>query len=233
MRILIIENEPTVARRIQRGLQKQGFDVEVTPNDSGAIDCVRTSVYDVVILDAPDHDGATMCRSVRATGTRAPILMLSSRGRVADRVRGLDAGADIYLTKPLGRRELSAQVRALLRRNGDPSMHPLVVGDLRLDPVARLASRGRRRIELTSKEFALLAFLMRHAGRAVTRSMIAEHVWGVQWDRLTNTIDVFISRLRRKVDSPADRRLLRAVRGVGYVIDAPRARSGQAADDHP
>lgn len=225
MRILIVENEPTVVRRIKRGLQKQGFAVEVTSGAAGTIDCLRTSVYDLLILDAPDRDGVQMCRHVRATGTRVPILMLSSRRRVADRVKGLDAGADHYLTKPLARSELSAHVRALLRRNGAPSVHPIVVGDLRLDPMTRQVNRGRRRIELTSKEFALLEYLMRHAGHPLTRSMIAEHVWGVRWDRLTNVIDVFISHLRKKVDGTGDRRLLHAVRGVGYVL----ASAGRAA----
>ena len=229
MHILIIENEPTAARLLKRELQKQGFDVEVT----SSIDSLRTIVCDMLILDAPDRDGWRMCRSVRATGVRVPILMLSSRRRVADRVRGLDAGADGYLTKPFAQRELSAHVRALLRRNGGPGVHPVIVGDLRLDPVARLVSRGRRRVELTSKEFALLEYLMRHAGRPVTRAMIAEHVWGVHWDRLTNTIDVFISHLRRKVDLPADRRLLHAIRGVGYAIGTPAGSLARREDGLP
>ncbi|HYN10910.1 MAG TPA: response regulator transcription factor [Vicinamibacterales bacterium] len=224
MRILLVRDEPAAARRVKRVLQTQGFDVEVT-SDAATMEALRAGVYDLLILDAPDRASLMICRNVRTAGITVPILVLSSRRRVADRVKGLDAGADDYLTKPLATSELTAHVRALLRRNGGPAIHPIVVGDLRLDPVTRQVSRGRRRIDLTSKEFALLEYLMRHAGQPLSRSMIAEHVWGVRWDRLTNVIDVFISHLRKKVDLPGDRRLLQAVRGVGYVI----GRSGRGA----
>jgi DNA-binding response OmpR family regulator len=211
------------ARRVKRGLQTQGFDVEVTLG-AAAVECLRTGSHDLLILDAPDPENLTICQDVRAAGSSIPIVMLSTRRRVADRVKALDAGADECLNKPLARRELGAHVRALLRRNGSPGISPIVIGDLRLDPLTRQVSRGGRRIELTSKEFALLEYLVRHAGQPLSRSMIAEHVWGIQWDRLTNVIDVFISHLRKKVDVPGDRRLLHAVRGVGYVIaNAERA----------
>ena len=213
------------ARRVKRGLLTQGFDVEVTHAATGTAECLRTGSYDLLILDAPDRENLTICQDVRAAGNSISILMLSSRRRVADRIKSLDAGADECLSKPFAQRELGAHVRALLRRNGSPGIHTIVVGDLRLDPLTRQVSRGRRPIELTSKEFALLQYLMRHAGQPLSRSMIAEHVWGIHWDRLTNVIDVFISHLRKKVDGPGDRRLLHAVRGVGYVI----ANAGRAA----
>jgi DNA-binding response OmpR family regulator len=149
--------------------------------------------------------------------------MLSARSLVDDRVRGLDSGADDYLTKPFDVTELAARVRALLRRHREPALVPLSVADLSLDPVTRAVMRGDRTIELTGKEFDLLEYLMRHAGQPVTRQMIAEHVWGVTWDRMTNVIDVFINHLRRKIEQADEPRLVHAVRGVGYVISEPHA----------
>lgn len=229
MRILIVSGEPMAARRVKRGLLTQGFDVHVTLGAAGTVECLRTGSHDLLILDAPDPENLTICQDVRAAGSSIPILMLSSRRRVADRVKALDAGADECLNKPFAQSELGAHVRALLRRNGNPGIHPIVVGDLRLDPLTRQVIRSRRRIELTSKEFALLEYLMRHVGQPLSRSRIAEHVWGIHWDRRTNVIDVFISHLRKKVDGPGDRRLLHAVRGVGYVI----ANAGRAALSRP
>lgn len=222
MRILTIEDDPRVARVIERRLRRDGLDVDIASSAARAVDRLRTSAYDFIILDVtlPDGDGFSVCRHVRAIGIRAPILMISTRRRIADRVRGLDSGADDYLTKPFASSELSARVRALLRRTGAFRAHPVVVSDLTLDPVTRQVSRGKREIDLTPKEFALLEFLMRRAGRPLTRRLIAEHVWGVHWDRRTNVIDVVISNLRKKIEWCSERPLLHPVRGIGYLIAA-------------
>ncbi len=220
MRILVVEDEPKVARFIQDGLTDQQFAVDVATDGASALRQVENSAYDLLILDImlPDVDGFDVCRRVRALGVTTPILMLSARGLVDDRVRGLDTGADDYLTKPFDGAELHARVRALLRRHREPTLVPLSVSDLTVDPVTRVVMRGDRRIDLTSKEFDLLDYLMRHGGQAVTRQMIAEHVWGITWNRLTNVIDVFVNHLRKKVELPGESRLIHAVRGVGYVI---------------
>ncbi|MCC7240801.1 MAG: response regulator transcription factor [Acidobacteria bacterium] len=220
MRILVVEDEPKVARFIQDGLTDQQFAVDVATDGASALRQVESSGYDLLILDImlPDVDGFDVCRRVRALGFTTPILMLSARSLVDDRVKGLDTGADDYLTKPFDIAELGARVRALLRRHREPTLVPLSVSDLTLDPVTRVVMRGDRRIDLTSKEFELLDYLMRHGGQTVTRQMIAEHVWGITWNRLTNVIDVFVNHLRKKVELPGESRLIHAVRGVGYVI---------------
>ena len=225
MRILTIEDDPATVRLIERRLQADGFDVDVTSHAVSAMARLRTTDYDCIVLDVtlPDLDGFSVCLRVRTMGVRAPILMISALGDISDRVRGLDAGADDYVTKPFAASELAARVRALLRRNGRAAADPLVVADLALDPVTRRVSRGKREIDLTPKEFAVLELLMRRAGRPLTRSHIAERVWGVDWDRRTNLIDVVISNLRKKIESRSERRLLTPVRGVGYLIaDAGR-----------
>ncbi|HET7696694.1 MAG TPA: response regulator transcription factor [Vicinamibacterales bacterium] len=203
-----------------RRLQQDGFAVDVAPDAATGMEQLRRHVYGSVILDTtlPDGDGFSTCRRMRAMGIRAPILLISPHGRIADRVRGLDSGADDYVTKPFATSELSARVRALFRRSGFVDAHRLVVSDLTLNPVTRRVNRGKREIDLTPKEFALLEFLMRRAGRPVARRLIAEHVWGVNWDRRTNVIDVVISNLRKKIELRTERPLLSPVRGVGYLI---------------
>ena len=220
VRILVVEDEPKVAASISESLRDTGFSAETVATGRDALDRLVDAKYDLVVLDLmlPDQDGLAVCQSIRARGLRMPILILSARHRVDDRVRGLDAGADDYLTKPFATVELQARVRALLRRPSEATLSPLMVGDLELDVVSRLVRRGDRRIDLTPKEFALLEFLMRNAGHPVTRSMIAEHVWGLTWDPLTNVIDVFINHLRRKIEAGDEPRLLHSVRGVGYVM---------------
>lgn len=225
VRILVVEDEPKVAQFIRNGLSEEQFAVDVVVDGANAVQRVRSTDYDLLILDVmlPGIDGFGVCRQVRALGVTTPILMLSARSLVDDRVQGLDAGADDYLTKPFDFTELRARVRALLRRHREPGLVPLSVADLSLDPVTRLVTRAGRRIDLTAKEFELLEYLMRHAGHALTRQMIAEHVWGFSWDRLTNVIDVFINHLRKKIELPTEPRLVHAVRGVGYVIRDPQA----------
>jgi DNA-binding response OmpR family regulator len=204
-------------------LTEAQFAVDVAADGAGALQRVRATAYDLLVLDVmlPGIDGFSVCRDVRRLGLRIPILMLSARSLVDDRVRGLDSGADDYLTKPFDTTELLARVRALLRRHREPALVPLAVADLSLDPVTRVVTRGGRQIDLTAKEFELLEYLMRHAGQTLTRQMIAEHVWGITWDRLTNVIDVFINHVRKKVELPDEPRLVHAVRGVGYVIQDP------------
>ena len=164
-----------------------------------------------------------VCARIRQFECWSPILMLTARDTMQDRVRGLDQGADDYLTKPFEFAELSARVRAVLRRRQPAAFLPLTVADVSLDPVSRMVRRGDRRIDLTQKEYALLEYLLRHAGQIVTRTMIAEHVWNFHWDRLTNVIDVYINHLRKKIELPGEPRLIHAVRGSGYVIRGPES----------
>jgi DNA-binding response OmpR family regulator len=223
VRILVVEDEPKVASFVQKQLADEGFDVEVARDGAEALARIGTIVFDLFVLDIalPDLDGFELCRRIRGGKSAAPILMLSARQLVEDRVRALDTGADDYLTKPFAMVELSARVRALLRRRSDTELHPLVIADLTVDPLTRQVRRGGRKIDLTPKEFALLAYLSRHAGQPVTRAMIAQEVWGLSWQGLTNVIDVFVNHLRRKVELPSESRLLHAVRGVGYVLREP------------
>ena len=200
--------------------------MDVAASGEDALEMVGRTAYDLVILDIilPGRDGFSVCREIRRRQHDVPVLMLSARGLVEDRVAGLETGADDYLTKPFSYVELSARVRALLRRQR-PAARLLRVADLTLDPLTRMVRRGDRRIELTQKEFALLELLMRHSGQVLTRAMIAEHVWDFHWERLTNVIDVFINHLRRKIEAGDEPRLIHTVRGVGYVI-----RGGECPD---
>jgi len=225
MRVLVVEDEARLAQFVRKGLSELSFTVDVVGDGSSALQLARSTPYDLVILDImlPDIDGFAVCRELRRMKLDVPILMLSARGVVEDRVRGLDSGADDYLTKPFAFSELSARVRALLRRQKLSAFVTLVVSDVTLDPVKRTVYRGKRRIDLSQKEFALLEYLMRNADQVLTRTMIAEHVWDFTWDRLTNVIDVYVNHLRRKLEDEGDLRLIQAVRGVGYVMRTPES----------
>ena len=220
MRILIVEDEARLAASIKDGLDEHGFSSDTAADGPAALRMLGPGAYDLVILDImlPGMDGLAVCREVRQSTLDLPILMLSARGIVEDRVRGLESGADDYLTKPFDFSELIARVRALLRRQKPSELLAMTVGDVTLDPVKRIAQRGPRRLDLTQKEFALLEYLMRHAGHVLTRKMIAERVWDFTWDRLTNVIDVFINHLRGKLEAGGEPRVIHAVRGVGYVM---------------
>ena len=223
MRVLIVEDDPRLADYIRKGLSEEAFIADVASDGSSGLARADATTYDLIVLDLmlPDIDGMTVCRRLRAAGNVVPILVLSARRMVDDRVSALNAGADDYLTKPFEFAELTARVRAVLRRRDPTGFVPLTVADLSLDPISRIVRRGERRVDLTQKEYALLEYLLRHAGQVVTRTMIAEHVWNFHWDRLTNVIDVYVNHLRRKMEESGEPRLIHAVRGSGYVIREP------------
>ena len=220
IRILVVEDEAKLAGIVQRGLTEQGFVVDIAADGEGALKRARDVPYDLVILDVmlPGIDGFSVCRELRRMNVDLPILMLSARGVVEDRVRGLESGADDYLTKPFAFSELHARARALLRRRRPSELLVLTVDDVVLDLVKRTVHRGARRLDLTQKEFALLEYFLRHSGEVLTRAMIAERVWDFTWDRLTNVIDVYVNHLRRKLEEGGAPRLIHAVRGTGYVL---------------
>jgi heavy metal response regulator len=219
VRILVVEDESRVSSFVRLGLAEAGMAVDVAEDGEQAIALARTEPYDAIVLDLglPDRDGLEVLREIRARGCPAPVLVLTARDAVEDRVRGLDGGADDYLVKPFAFAELLARLRVLLRR-GAPQSSLLRVGDLVLDAAARTAERAGRPLELTAKEFALLEYLVRHAGEVVTRTMIAEHVWNLDFDTFSNVIDVYIRYLRRKIDDPFETKLIHTRRGIGYVL---------------
>ncbi len=220
MRVLIVEDEQRIAAFLERGLKEEGWAVDVVHNGDDALDWAAAAEYDVIVLDVllPGRDGFTVCRELRARGAQTPVLMLTARDAVDDRVTGLDSGADDYLVKPFAFKELLARLRALTRRQGDSRSTELRVGDLTLDTLTRTARRGDKRIELTAKEYSLLEYLMRHPGRLLSRTQIAEHVWNFDFYSESNVVDVYIRYLRRKIDEGFDQKLIRTVRGAGYKI---------------
>jgi DNA-binding response OmpR family regulator len=224
MRILVVEDERKVAKFIRQGLEEEGHTVELAADGAAALDLLLdTSPYDLVVLDLmlPGKDGLTVLRTLRERRIETPVLVLTARDALPDRVRGLDLGADDYLTKPFAFEEFLARVRALLRRATARRDPVLRVGDLTLDPATRAVTRGRRRISLTIREHALLEYFMRNAGRVLTRPMIAEHVWGLGFDPESNIIDVYVGYLRRKIDADGEPRLVQTVRGAGYTLKEP------------
>jgi two-component system copper resistance phosphate regulon response regulator CusR len=223
MRILLVEDEPEAAGLLAKGLREQSYAVDITVDGDAALEAVAINDYDLVVLDVmlPRRDGFEVCRALRASQSSVPILMLTARDAVSDRVTGLDAGADDYLTKPFNFDELLARVRALARRQPVLRRRVLQVGDLRLDTAARRVRRGDRPVELTAKEYALLEYLAGRAGDVVTRTDIAEHVWDDSYDPFSNLIEVYVQRLRRKIDDGAAVPLIHTKRGQGYILGVP------------
>jgi heavy metal response regulator len=223
MRILVVEDEPKVASFIRRALEAEQHAVDVAEDGERGLARALNEPYDLLILDImlPKRDGVAIVRDLRAHQRTVPVLLLTARASLDDKVAGLDSGADDYLVKPFAVAELLARVRALLRRRSHATSPILTIADLRLDPATREVTRGTQRIELTPKESALLEFFLRNPGRVVSRAEIAQHVWGVAFDTFTNVIDVYVNYLRRKIDQGFEPKLLHTVRGAGYVMKKP------------
>jgi two-component system, OmpR family, response regulator len=223
VRVLVVEDEVRMAALLERGLREEGYAIDVAPNGTDGLWLATENDYDAIVLDVmlPGMDGFEVCRQARAAGRWAPVLLLTAREAVDDRVRGLDAGADDYLTKPFSFAELAARLRALVRRGGKERPVTLEVGDLRLDPATHRAWRGSTELSLSPKEMALLGLLMRNAGDIVTRTQVLDHVWDFAYDGASNVVDQYIAYLRRKVDRPFGRSDIETVRGVGYRMREP------------
>ena len=220
MRILLVEDEKKVASFIRKGLEEEGYAVDLASDGETGSDMGLDGVHDLIILDInlPGKDGLAVLGELRKKKVTTPVLLLTVRTAIEDKVIGLDTGADDYLTKPFAFQELLARVRALLRRQTDAEAPLLEIADLTLDPARRLVFRGEEKIELTTKEFALLDYFMRNPDRVLTRTMIAEHVWDYDFDPMTNVIDVYVNYLRKKIEGGREQKLIHTVRGVGYVL---------------
>ena len=222
MRLLVVEDEKKVASFIKQGLEEEGYAVDVALDGEKGLEMALDRVHDLIILDIslPKRDGLQVLKKLRQQRVNIPVLILTVRATIEDKILGLDAGADDYLTKPFAFQELVARVRALLRRRAEAEPALLQVADLILDPARRVVSRGGEKIELTAKEFALLEYFMRNPGRVLTRTLMIEHVWNYDFDTMTNIIDVYVAYLRKKIDSGREPKLIHTVRGVGYVLKA-------------
>lgn len=220
MRVLLVEDAARMAALLRRGLEEEGYAVDVVASGTDGVWLGGENAYDAIVLDVmlPGLNGFEVCRQLRAAGRWAPVLMLTARHEVADRIRGLDAGADDYLTKPFSFAELAARLRALVRRGPSQRAVVLAVGDLRLDPATRQAWRGTAELSLAAKEFALLELFLRHPGEVLSRTVILEHVWDFAYDGVSNVVDQYVGYLRRKVDRPFGRHDLQTLRGAGYRL---------------
>ncbi len=234
MRILVVEDEKRIQDFLLRGLQSGGYAVDVAGNGASALDMVHATEYDLVILDLmlPDMDGLTVLEKLRNRKVSPPVLILSARDAVDDRVKGLELGADDYMVKPFAFVELLARVRALLRR-GQPIPERLQVGELVLDCIRRKVTRNGENIELAPKDFSILEYMMRNRGRPLSRTMIVEHVWDMDYDGLTNIVDVYIRHLRSKIDDRFPAKMIHTVRGIGYMLDVPDKGSAPATPAAP
>ncbi len=223
MRVLVVEDERKVASFLRQGLLEEGYAVEVAADGAAALDLLfESAAYDLIILDLmlPKRDGLDVLKTLRQRKIQTPVLVLTARDAVSDRVTGLDLGADDYLAKPFAFEEFVARVRALIRRGAGQHEPVLRLADLTLDPATRTAARNGRQIALTAREYALLDYFLRNIGRVLTRPMITQHVWGLDFDPESNIIDVYVGYLRRKVDGEDEQRLLQTVRGAGYMLSA-------------
>jgi len=223
MRILVIDDDRRLCTVIKRGLLEEAYAVDLAYDGEEGEYLAEVNPYDLIILDLmlPNKDGIEVCRGLRAKKINTPILMLTAKDTVEDRVKGLDTGADDYLVKPFAFNELLARVRALLRREGTSKSPELRAGDLTLNALTRQIWRGQRPIELTTKEYVILEYLMRHPNVVVTRTMIEEHAWDYDFDSLSNLVDVYMRRLRRKIDNEGEDSLIQTVRGAGYRLKTP------------
>jgi len=222
MRVLQVEDEIKMARAVRRGLEQEGYAVDVAPDGEEAVFQAAETDYDAVVLDVmlPGLNGFEVCRDMPSRGRWAPVLMLTARDAVEDRIHGLDVGADDYLVKPFAFGELLARLRALIRRGPHERPPVLEVENVVLDPAAHRVTRAGQEVELSGREFALLEYLMHHAGEVLTRRRIMEHVWDYNYEGLSNVVDVYVGYLRKKLERPFGTALIRTVRGVGYVIGA-------------
>lgn len=220
MRILVVEDEKKIADFIRRGLKEEGYSIDIGYDGEQGYFLATTNEYDLIILDImlPKMDGLTLCKTLRSQKILVPILMLTAKDSVKDKVNGLDSGADDYLAKPFAFEELLARIRASLRNKGAGSQTVLQVADLTLDLLTHKVKRAGQEIILSNKEYSLLEYLMRNSGFIVTRTMISEHVWDINFDTFTNVIDVYINYLRNKIDKGFDKKLLHTVRGRGYML---------------
>jgi heavy metal response regulator len=225
VRLLVVEDEHKLASVLKRGLEEHGYAVDVAYDGEDGLAMASAAPYDLIVLDVmlPRLDGLAVCHALRAQHTHTPVLMLTARDAVDDRVSGLDSGADDYLTKPFAFRELLARIRALLRRDGRAKDPVLRVADLEVDTVSHEVRRGGKPIELTSKEYAILEYFLRNPNRVLTRTQIAEHVWDYDFVSMSNVIDVYVGYLRRKLGDDTEPRLFRTIRGTGYQLKAAPA----------
>ena len=221
MRVLVVEDERKVAQFIKKGLEEEGYAADLAFDGEEGLNMALDRVHDLILLDIslPKMDGLRVLKKLREEKVATPVLLLTVRATIEDKVLGLDSGADDYLTKPFAFQELLARIRALLRRKAEAGPPLLRFADLILDPARRLVTRGEEKIELTSKEFSLLEYFLRNPGRVLSRAMISEHVWDYDFDTESNVIDVYVNYLRRKIDSGREKKLIHTVRGAGYVLE--------------
>ncbi|MGB9678486.1 MAG: heavy metal response regulator transcription factor [Thermoanaerobacteraceae bacterium] len=220
MRILIVDDEQHLTDVLYKSLKEEGYSVDIAQDGTEGLDFARMNVYDVIVLDImlPGMDGINILNTIRNEGIYTPVLMLTAKDTTEDKVKGLDTGADDYMTKPFELSEFMARIRALLRRDSSVKSNILKIADLEIDTVTRQVKRGNKEIILTTKEYSLLEYMMRNAGRVLTRTQIADHIWDYDFEGFSNIIDVYIRYLRKKIDDESDNKLIHTIRGSGYCL---------------